>query len=125
MQTTTDTATVTICRCGWISVAPSLGEANEMFTEHHKEQAGKHDARAVMGVANPVQPDAISYFRRRASVVSAESRAVDNLERWKIKGEVDRIDDGLGVFRGYWNVLKGWMIVGVVALCVWGLWRLA
>lgn len=95
-----------------------------MFSEHRQE-AGSHDARAVMGVANPVQPDAISYFKRRASVLSAESRAVDNLERWKNKGEIERIDDGLGAFRGLWTICKWYGIAGLVALCCYGVWRLA
>jgi hypothetical protein len=120
-----DTVTATICRCGWASIAPSFGVSTEMFDEHSEGEQGKHNAVTVMSMSNPVPQDAIAYLRRKASILCAESRALDNLENWKNPPEPERVhDDGLGVFRGLWTVCKWYAMAGLAAACIYGLWRL-
>jgi hypothetical protein len=121
-----DTVTATICRCGWVSVAPSFGDSVEMFNEHSNGEEGKHVPSTVMGVSSPVPADAMAYFLRKSHILAAESRALDNLANWRTPPEPVRVhDDGLGVFRGIWTLVKWYAMVGVALLCCWGLWRLS
>jgi hypothetical protein len=95
-----DTVTATICRCGWVSVAPSFGDSVEMFNEHSNGEEGKHTPSTVMGVSSPVPADAMAYFLRKSHILAAESRALDNLERWKDKGEPVRVTAPVSSFFG-------------------------
>lgn len=120
-----ETGVLTICRCGWLGIAPTYNELCEVFLEHRNFTAG-HDMQKLFGAMLPMEPEAVAHFKRMASVTAAETKAIDNLERWKDRGEPVRVeDDGLGAFRGLWSVVKGWMVLAAIGLVCYGLWRIA
>lgn len=119
------TATVTICRCGWVAIGPNFEVAATAYNEHKAETPGTiHDPRKVFCVSNPVTPEALREFKRIAHIESCDTKALEFLGRYKKPDQPRVQDDGLGCFRGMWTVCRWYAVAGVVALCCYGLWRL-
>ena len=77
------TATILICRCGWMTVGASFGEVSDEYELHSAGREGHKDERYIP-IANPVIPEAVAMFKKQAIVRGDESKAIDYLERWKV-----------------------------------------
>lgn len=76
-----DTGLVTICRCGWVLVSSNYEAAHTEFATHKAESEGYHDTYKFLAVGLPLTADGLKAFKRIATVVAADSKALDFISR--------------------------------------------